>query len=161
MTAYATIANVQGECPHFTITSTSKPTTTQVQEYLDNCAGEIDAALAVNGVAVPVSSPAWFVADLESLNAMGAAARTLMAWRPDQAGPTGNGQGYTLWRQYQARLAEFRKGVGIPVGVADAEITQAPRSYFVDTGSIGSETATDDWGKTVDSAPVFTMGKVW
>lgn len=161
MTAYASIDTVQGLLPHLVLSTTTKPTTAQVTEYLENTAGEIEAALAVKGVAVPVTAPAWFVTDLENLNAMGAAAHALMAWRPDQAGPTGNGQGYTLWRAYQARLVEFRRGIGIPVGVAEAEIVKAPRSYLVDTGAIGSDTAVDDFGSTVDANPVFTMARVF
>ncbi len=111
-------------------------------------------------LAVPIAAPAWFAEDLLRLNAQGACAMALMKTFPQDAGPASNGQGITLWRTYQARLSDLRKGIGIPVNVAVMEADLAPRSYFTDANAIGNTGAIDQFGDCVNAEPAFTRGKL-
>lgn len=159
--SYASLADVQGQIPVIpTFSASTRPTDTQVTEYLTLCAGEIDAALASRGLSVPVATPAWFLTDMERLNAQGAAAMTLMGMFPQEAGPGSNSQGANLWKTYQLRLSELRKGIGVPMEASVAD-SLAPRSYFTDNNAIGNSSATDDWGDTIISDPTFQVETVF
>lgn len=85
---------------------------------------------------------------------------TLMAMFPAQAGPGSNAQGMSLWKSYQDRLSEFRKGIGIPDTVADDGL-QSPRSFFLDSDAIGSDPGTDTYGDDVIGEPTFTRGQIF
>lgn len=74
--AYATISHVTARNPERTYGVNSKPTTTQVAEFLDETAGIIDSILLEVGYALPVLPPAsggassaWLV--LQDANAVG------------------------------------------------------------------------------------------
>lgn len=160
MTAYANITtNVQALIPYFVIGASSVPNTTQVQKYIDMTAAEINAAIGVSGLTVPVEAPTEFVDALAELNAMGAAALTLMAAFPEQGGDVSNAQGKILWDSYQQTLRDYRAGKGLPVGMNVSEDGRAVRSYFTDWGAIGNTTATDASGMLIDAEPTFTREK--
>jgi hypothetical protein len=165
--AYCAVSDVQNIMPLWPITTTSKVNVTHVNAHIANCAAEIDSAIASRGLLVPVASPAWFVADLLRLNAQGACALVLMAMFPAEsfsARSEGSGSmalGPMLWRTYQNRLADIRKGVGIPVGTAVAEADQAPRSYLTDENAFDSSTATDAFGNHIQSEPFFSIEQVF
>lgn len=161
--SYCQVSDVQDVIPLFPIADTSSPTTAQVQTFITNVGAEIDSAIASRGIEVPVTLPAWWVADLLRLNAQGAAATTLMAMFPLEQGQGSLALGPNLWKTYQLRLDEIRKGIGIPTGIAYAEADQAPRSYLVDLGAWNSPNGSviDGFGNPVKTQPVFTMEKIF
>jgi len=158
---YASINQVQAIIPHLALGGTSKPSLSEVTGFLTRVSGEIDTALASQGVSVPVTTPSYFTDALDSLAAYGAAALALMAAFPvgPTASPAGS-QGRDLWATYTARIAELRKGIGIPSEVSSLARNN-PRSYFSDNGAIGDSglTATDAWGDTVDARGRFRPDK--
>lgn len=150
---YATITEVQGLIPRLVLSTTSVPTTAQVTQFITDTASEIDSAIGSVGVAVPITSPAWFLADLKRLNAIGAAAQAWLAAFPQTSGPMAVTLGATLMQTYQRRLTEFRSNKGIPTMVSDAENDRAPRSFFTD------DNATLSNGDAISAVPAFTREK--
>lgn len=160
--SYGTVAQVQELVPLITIGSSTVPNTTQVQSYLDNRAAEIDSALASLGFAVPIASGTTFYADLAQLNAEGASGDVWLAAFVAAPGVNATANGQARLQSFEQRLTLLRQGVGVPVGQAYAETDRAPRSYFVDTNSIGQDvTAFDAWGDTVRSEPRLPMSRVY
>jgi hypothetical protein len=117
--------------PLFNLSSTSKPNTTQVQNFINNRSQEIDIAIRSRALAVPVADSAW-LPELIQLNAKGAAADCMNAAYPSDSGPGSTALGPQLLREYLARLSEIKRGVGIPVAVPAMESDLAPRSYWTD-----------------------------
>lgn len=164
MTGYAAISDVNSYAPQLATSVSSSPNTSQVQEMIDGCAAEINSALGVSGLDVPVTSPSWFVADMVRLNAMGACSMALRAWGPDLEPARSGSKSLedVYWDAYQARLKDLRAGKGIPVTVPVAEADRAPRSYLTDYDADNSNnTATDEWGDSIVSEPLFSVGKTW
>lgn len=114
--AYCTNADVAAQNSARTPYSVSTtPTSTAVDDFIDQIAGEIDTRLAAKGVSTPVAAPATFVAWLLNLNALGAAALAEMAAYPEADGGQGSTpQGERLWKMYQQGLAAISKGDAIP-----------------------------------------------
>ncbi|MDD4986953.1 MAG: hypothetical protein PHQ43_14490, partial [Dehalococcoidales bacterium] len=75
--AYCQLSDVQELVPKFPISTTTTPTQTQVESLIAKIAVEIDAVLEAQGFTVPIKAPANFVLWLETLNALGAAARAM------------------------------------------------------------------------------------
>jgi hypothetical protein len=158
--SYAAVSDVSALVPFITISASSKPSTSQVQGYLDDCSQMIDAALSSRGVAVPITAPATFLADLKALCALGGAGKVLVGTYPQGAGPNAMSGRPTYWKDFLDRLEEFRRGLGIPVALTLSEHNNAPRGYFTDNNAIGVTDATDAWGDTIDSNPAFTREKL-
>ncbi len=163
--AYADITQTQSYLS-LALSATSQPTLTQAQGILDDRAAEIDSALGSRGYSVPITSPAWFVADLAVLNAKGAAADCILQANPafttkgDGLITTLDPYGKQLLDYFVARLAELRQGIGVPVGVGRAETQQAPSGFFADTGAWGQDlTQKDDFGELIKSQPAFSRGR--
>ena len=168
--AYATSINVQNLLPTgYTIGVSPAPSVAQVTELLNQCAYEIDEAVASRGLVVPVTSPAWFVNGLLTLNAQGAVGLALQQIYPFiQGQPASVGEGSqsvpnAFLTRYQARLTMIRKGDGIPVGAPVYESDLGPRSYLTDNGGAMSPDgqATDAWGDQVFGDTVLPMRKVY
>lgn len=156
-TAYCSQAQVQELLPvAFTISTTSKPNASQVESFRKSCAANINSALAVGGVAtVPIDSTTpVFLDDITRLNAIGAAAQVLMAAFPASQGPGSSSLGRDYWKEFNDRLAGFRKGDGIPADVGRDSAGEAA-SYFTDGMAIGVDTALDAWGDRIDANPAF------
>lgn len=170
--AYATVSDTQTYLPPgYTIgSSAGVPSTAQVTEFLSLTSGEIDAALASRGLAVPVASPTWFVTECQRLNAQGAAALTLAQIFPlllsQTPASTGSGSvslGGQLMADYKKRLTELRQGIGVPVAVQTQETDLAPRSYLTDVNADQNWNGdvTDELGRPVYGQPVFFIGQVF
>ncbi len=157
--AYANVADIQSLLMYLpAFGPATVPTTTQAQGFIDQCSAEIDSALGMHGIQVPVTTPAWFVADLQNLNKQGAAGLILEAIAFQTQPSTDNTSPANVFlKRYDARLKELRAAIGIASAVGIAEYDRAPRSFFLDVGAIGPESngATDAWGEEVDSEPAF------
>ena len=158
---YAEIDDVQAYIPWFSIGDNSKPNTAQVTEFIRQTQAEVDSAIKSSGIAVtPITEPEEFLAELESLVAMGAGARTLLAAYPDASGGGSTGAGNTLWRAYWDRLNQIRKGEGLPSSLSSPG--NSPRSFFTDlTGGFSPEPVEDAWGTYVNTEPRMSRNKVF
>jgi hypothetical protein len=161
MTSYGTVAQVQDLVPLVTIGVSTVPDSVQVQSYLDNRSAEIDGVLAALGFQTPIPA-GTFATDLGQLNAIAAAGDVWLAAFIAAPGINAVANGEARLKEYQTRLGEMRQGIGVPVGQAYAEADRAPRSYFVDTASIGQLLdAVDAWGDRVRSNPALRRGRVY
>jgi len=130
--AYATLDGVQEQDPRAVYSETSKPTAGQVEQLLEDVAGEIDTVLSAAGYTVPITAPATLLSTVTRLNAIGAAAMAHMGMFPESvgAGPTSD-LGSRLWKMYTdglERLVEAGKaGATGTTGTATSA-----RSYQVD-----------------------------
>ena len=156
--AYADLAAVQRHLP-FTAGAGSTPTSTQVGAFIDATYNEINSALASQGYSVPVTGPAYWLADLTALNAIGAAAYSLTVGFPQESGPGQVAEGPVLMGIYTRRLEDFKEGRGIPDEAEKSTSISGPRNYFTDNGSIGEDVDVEDaWGDPIDSSPIFKVG---
>lgn len=158
--AYAAVPDVQDYLSTFTITVASTPSTAQVTQMIANCANEIDSALLSGGYAVPITSPAVFLAELVQLNALGTAA--WVAWQafPATTGPDGSPLAAAMSKQYQARLQQLRLGVGVPVGLPRQELQKSPMGFLDSSGAWGNNfAAEDDFGHLIRSEPAFSRNR--
>lgn len=102
--AYAAIADVQALMAKFVISATSTPTTTQAEGMITQVSNDIDRVLAQRGVAVPVTTPAYFTGWLTAVNSWGAAAAVLKSMFPGATGP-GENPAWAFWeKRYQDAL---------------------------------------------------------
>lgn len=86
--AYAALTDVQARAGALAAawTSTSNPSTTQINGFLDDIAAEIDAALAGRSLAAP-DTGTTAAAALKNVNALGALVLALKATYPEGSGP--------------------------------------------------------------------------
>ena len=161
--SYATADNVQDFLATFIQGVNSIPSVVRIGNLLSYTAGEIDASLKHRGLATPVTMPAEFVEELTELNAMGAAAWVAQQAFPETMGPSGTPIGKQLLGDFQARLTEYRSGIGIPVGVAVFENDLQPRTWITDQQAWGvpNGTAIDPFGDPINGEPIFTIAKRW
>ena len=108
--AYAAIADVRAVNPKRTYSTTSTPTTTQVEGFITDIAAEMDTVIAGRGIVVPVTTPAEFLAFVTHLNALGAAALAERAMFPEAAGIGATPSSVVLWKQYQDGLKFLKEG---------------------------------------------------
>ncbi len=73
--AYATIAQLQSHIQELTFSGSSKPTTTEVNNWLDEVSDEMDVKMRAAGVTVPVTTPANAMHYLERIVIAGVLAR--------------------------------------------------------------------------------------
>jgi|SRR3990167_3649167 len=149
--AYATVAMVAELMAQFTIGSATKPSTAQTDVIIDQVADEIDTALAVAGVLVPVTSPVYFLGWLEGLNSAGATARVLKSMFP---GTTGAGEtpAYAFYQRiYTDGVKGIQNGTMIPPDAVEGSRT-GPTTYF--TSHSDEE---EDLGTIAE--PFFQRGK--
>ena len=144
--SYCTIANVRSLNPKRTYGSTTTPTETQVNEFIANIAGEIDATLQGRGFTTPVTTPTALVTFLLQLNAVGAAALAERAMFPESQGMEGGtSAGAVHWKQYQDGLKWLREG---KLSVGTAAEAALPFSFFEQNAGVETEPEeTYDWHK--------------
>lgn len=130
--AYAALSDVQGLLAKFTIGTQSKPTATQAETIITQINAEIDAVIAGQGYAVPVTVPAWFLNALKLLNAYGAAATVLRSMFPDRAGGDDNATAMEAYYagEYHRGLRRLMTGEGIPPGLVAGSSQATPSTYF-------------------------------
>ena len=133
--------------------TTSKPTTAQVEELCKQRADLINAALAAAGWTTPISTGARSLNLLQSLNARGAAAEA----ESSAPGATGMSARATTWREeFELRLRQLRKGeLDLPDATKGGDTSiapsaQAPSGEFNLDTSLGTE-----------RAPTFARTTVW
>jgi len=108
--SYCTTDDIAGMNPTRTYGATSTPTVTQIGEYIDLIAGEMNTVLAGRGLAVPVTTPAQLVTFLKQLNMLGAGAMTEQAMFPETRGQMSAPASQVLWKQYRDGLEFLRNG---------------------------------------------------
>ena len=137
------------------LTGTTVPTFAEAGAMNAAVNAEIDAAVAMNGLAVPVTTPAWLAGYLASVNTWGLAARILYVRFQDKDGPNSNKAAEEWQRMYREALAGLRKGEGLTAGSGSAVL---PQSY---TTLYPTEAATPtDIG--ANAVPTLTPGTmVW
>ena len=151
--AYAQVDDVQGRMAHSAIDATSTASSDQVERFLGDCAAEINAALSVRGVAVPVTTPLWYLDDLRSINADGATALTLRAIYPDTRGP-GEVPAYAYFqKRYEMALAMIKDGSTVPAGLPAGAGRTFSSNYF--TRNPQEEETLGD----LEGEPLFKIGQ--
>lgn len=132
------------------LSTTSVPNTAaDLTGFISDRSNQIDMALSSRGLSVPVvnTTPASpqltaFLAELARLNAEGAAADMMLAaYITNDSNDRGTGA--IKLKSFEARLDDFRKGIGIPVGIAVAETDLAVRSNATDAPVTLAMTLTD------------------
>lgn len=102
--AYCVIGDIQDEMGQ-TFTTTSRPTTANVEEAIDGVSGEIDGVLKSRGYSVPVTSTSS-LALLKRYTKFGASAQ---AWHMGYVGDEPSR--VTYWREaYDNFIARLRRG---------------------------------------------------
>jgi hypothetical protein len=130
--AYATLDGVKEQDPRAVYNDTSSPSAAQVEQLLEDVAGEIDTVLSAAGYTVPITAPATLLAAVTRLNALGAAAMAHMGMFPEAvgAGPTSD-LGSRLWTMYTDGLERLvEAGKAGASGTTGAAVSA--RSYQVD-----------------------------
>lgn len=102
--SYCTITEVRGVNPKRTYDTTSTPTATEVEEFIDRIGAEIDVVLQGRGLTTPITSPTELVSYLEQLNALGAAAMAEQAMFPEAKGMATVSSSEILWKRYREGL---------------------------------------------------------
>lgn len=143
--AYCTITHVQGHNPKRTYSATSTPTTTQVQEFIDRIANEIDVVLGGRGFTVPVTSPTELANFLIQVNAYGAAALAEDAMFPETTVPGATPHSVSLWSKYQAAL-KYLGEANLPVNSDGVALPFSFRGQKL--GETSEPTDDYDWQKS-------------
>lgn len=120
---YATVADVEQLNTARTFTGSSKPSTTQVVDWLEQTAGVLDGILKEKGYSLPIATTATgALKTLEHYNAIGAAAFV------EQGAPTADRrkEAMDLWLNAQKML----KDGAIELGASQDEALSSPRSSF-------------------------------
>ncbi len=126
---YATEAKVESLMSQFSISGSTKPTTTQVAGIITDVDAELDVALAAQGVTTPVTAPTDFLSWIAGVSSIGVVARVLRSSFPDVAGP-GEQPAFRYWQKlYDGALGGIKDGSMIPPTVATGSAT-APSTYF-------------------------------
>lgn len=147
MAAYATVADVQGYTLK-TYTASSKPTSTQVQAFLDRRTAELNGILKELGITVPIAQAASpdSYSILTMYNAIGAGADaespTALGIEPELAS-----LGRSLRAMYESFLKQLRDRPGMLHDATRSATDEGPTSY-------GREHAGDD-----DVKPQITRGR--
>ena len=110
--AYANPTIVYGRDTGFTFTATSRPSTSDVERFLEDTAVELDGILRGQGYLLPVPTTATgALALLESYNAHGALAMVEMS-APNPGGKRDDAQ--KLWNQCRRMLANGEVVLDLP-----------------------------------------------
>ena len=180
--AYSTLAQVTALIVAANIEGLQIPSNSNVALIQAMRESDIDAALLSRGLVVPVTYPPAFVNELGTLEARGTAGDILMQTLPafvDSSNGEPSPYARHLLDMFTARIAELQEGVGIPVGAARQELTQAPGSFLVDSGAWGSNSeppssagapgdfdegstgtgVQDAFGDTIVAKPFFRVGR--
>ena len=109
MSIYAQIGDVRGKAPSLELSDRSRPSTVDVQRFLDEVEEEVNAVLQSRGYTVPFTGGPRTMRLLRSLVATGALAETLDAVVRGRGTDQDIGQTSTR-KLYEARLGAILKG---------------------------------------------------
>jgi hypothetical protein len=143
--AYCTISDVQIFAAKFPLSTSTTPTSTQVETLIDLVAAQIDSVLLSKGYTVPVTTPTEFVNSLRLLNAQGAEAMALMAQFPGGASKDSIPQYQSILELYQAGLKALRNGE-MPIALGKSG-----------TGGMGSLYTSPSTNQSTYPDPVFSI----
>ena len=128
MADYTDATKVAGLISQFAIDGSSSPTTTELDAIMEDVAGELNTCMAAQGLAVPVTTPDYFLDWLEGLASAGAAARALKSMFPGATGPAET-PAYSFWhRIYDNGLKMIKSGDAIPPDAVSTGVI-APSTY--------------------------------
>lgn len=128
--AYATEVRVEALMGQFPISDSSKPTTTQVAVIIGQVDALVDAALATQGLTVPVTAPAYFLEFVTGWSTNGVVAQVLRSGFPDVIGP-GEQPAFRYWqRLFDDVMVGIKSGDLIPADAVRAGIFVAPSTYL-------------------------------
>jgi hypothetical protein len=150
--AYAVIGDVTGLIAQFPISVGTKPTTAQATAIMTDISNEIDVALSSAGVAVPVTTPDFFLNWLGLLNAYGAAAAVLKSMFPGATGAEET-PAYAFWEaRYREGLDAIRNGKAIPADTISGTDFVLPSTYLTENPETELDLGTI-------AEPLFKIGK--
>jgi len=132
------------------LSSTTSPTLTEARTFHAGINGQINAALASNGLTVPVTSPDELVAWLGAIEAYGLCAEVLKVRYQDVSGPNSGASWEFFEDRFQAGMDKLWAGTGI---TALAGLDTGPQSYFtrnVDTDEDLGDLADGELGVRMD-----------
>ena len=152
---YALFQDLQDMIAKYSVSAATRPDTTQATAIIADISNEIDVALSAAGVAVPVTTPTFFLDWLGRLNAYGAAAAVLKSMFPDAVGP-GDTPAYAFWDNwYQRGLDGIRDGSLIPGSV----VTGGAGANFVLPSTYLTRNPDENEDIGVIAEPIFTLRK--
>lgn len=140
--SYCTTTEVAGLNPKRTYSATSTPSLTQIQEFIDRIAAEIDTVLRGRGLTPPATAPAELVTYLKQLNTLGAGAMTEQAMFPEATGQMSATSAQVLWRQYRDGLEYLKTGP-----LASTEGAALPFSFASDQSGSTTEPKDTTWNR--------------
>lgn len=150
---YAVIGDVQGMMAQFTISATTKPTTTQAEAIIEDISYEVDTHLAAAGVTVPVTAPDYFLAWLGRVTGYGSVAAILKSMFPAASG-AGETPAYAFWEaRYRAALKGIDDGTLLPAGVTSTDRI-GPSTYL-------TRFPEEEYDLGVNAEPFFKRRQVW
>ena len=144
--AYCTITDIQTLNSDRTYDTNSHPTATQVSSQIDLIAAELDAILAGRNYTVPVTTPAWLVNILKTINAYGAASLIETSMFPEGVDKGSSPHWKVLSDKYEAWKAKLESG-----SITSDFDASMPGSIFNDPN-----TDQEDYPE-----PNFTINKVY
>ena len=133
-----------------TYSASTKPTSTQVNEFITQIGNEVDSILLGRGQVVPITTPASLVGALKLGNAQGAAALAEMAQFPESSGMGETPHGARLWAMYEKFKKWLQEG-NLPISGGSSP-GPAPMSFHErHAGDETEPTNTYDWQKPIIS----------
>jgi len=126
--AYASQSEVEALNPKQVYGATTSPTATELALLITQISNEIDSALGAQGYTVPVTTPAYFVAHLAYLNALGAGALAEGGMFPSTTGMGETSHWSFLLKLYQRGLDLLRKGE-VPLDLPGSSSSVGAASY--------------------------------
>jgi len=116
--AYCVLADVKAKCQRLPMDATSKPTLTEVTQFIDDCSEEIDGILTTLGYVVPATGTKTLKL-LRKICSDGAAFYAMSA-AYSGVSPNQSDQGKDYGLKYSDALRAFRKG---EMTLPDAPVT--------------------------------------
>ena len=108
------------------LTTTTSPTLAEAVQIQDGITADIDAALAIGGLSVPVTTPAALVSWLAAVESWGTCAEILKARFQDPSGINSEATWAFFETRYQAAIAAIRTGTAVTLSGSPT----MPQSYF-------------------------------
>lgn len=118
---YCAVEDVVALNPKRTYNSSSTPTSTQLETFIDFIGAQIDVILMSLGYSGTVTAPAEFVTVLKFLNALGAGALAEHAMFPETTEKGSTPHAAVLQTQYEKGLARLKAGE-IPYDLAKPDL---------------------------------------
>lgn len=150
---YAATADIQARVAQFTISATSKPTTTQVGLIQGDISHDINVALGSKGITTPFADDGSEFYDwLGAVEAWGTTAELLKSMFPNATGPAETPAYAYYEKRYQAAIKGILDGSLIPSTVSTSALRAS--TYFT-----RNPDSNEDLGDIAE--PSFKVDKKW